>query len=480
MINIDELFDMDKYSEQDIINILETMSLEKQLEFIKILEKMYYKMSTNMVTNLFNKIIFETDNISAILKLEIIKLLSCNFIDTKYLDKIKELYDSPLLDITYKFNYLRELFNMFHQYKNDLMDILSICLTDTNIDEDYRYRYLIESEKFIKDSHLFSNMILNLFFSDYFHNRNKILLCQFVLYNQEKIDFAIFDKKIISDYLLSIIDDADMNCETRIDAADLILNIDDISDTIRERAIFIISQYGKLYNKYSFYENTENVHLIDMSCIQNSLNYLVKKFFGHRFGDGQSLFNYIKKQGKYNSLDDNDKKKIEVAFIRINNDYSKYGTFKSKLIDILQMVVAYIDKHESYKDELYQRLYEELIDMSGKCTTGYVIRLLNVLSGFDENFMIEINIEESLKTKFYHYLNQKIKEISDPDFQEKVLEEMIIPSSHPELRLNFLKFFRQEFSQIKENLFYEFKDELSPTDFDLYLRKTLYDYEGYN
>jgi hypothetical protein len=116
--------------------------------------------------------------------------------------------------------------------------------------------------------------------------------------------------------------------------------------------------------------------------------------------------------------------------------------------------------------------------MSGKCSTGYVVRLLNVLSGFDD-FSIQIPIEESLKSMFFHRINQKIKDIEDFEKRDHVLYEMTIPSSYPELRPHFLGFFREIFSQLKEELYKSFEKDMTVTDFDLYLRKVLYDYEGH-
>ena len=174
----------------------------------------------------------------------------------------------------------------------------------------------------------------------------------------------------------------------------------------------------------------------------------------------------------------NDKKLVQVAIIRIQNDHSKYGIYSNTLHDIFNMIYCYIQKHK-YKSELQKRLLEEIIDMSGKCSTGYAIRLLNVLSGYDD-FQIKTCPEDSLKHLLYHYINKDIQNIEDEELQVNVLYELSLPSDRPELRSNFLDFFRDHFSKWKDDLAEAMTDIMTPTDFDLYLRKAIYMYEGYH
>ena len=60
------------------------------------------------------------------------------------------------------------------------------------------------------------------------------------------------------------------------------------------------------------------------------------------------------------------------------------------------------------------------------------------------------------------------------------MNEMTIDPSHFHSRSNFLKFFRTVISQIREEMYSEFKDYMSDTDYDMYFRKALIHYEGYN
>jgi hypothetical protein len=63
------------------------------------------------------------------------------------------------------------------------------------------------------------------------------------------------------------------------------------------------------------------------------------------------------------------------------------------------------------------------------------------------------------------------------DFQEKVLEEMTVNSNDFASRKNFLKFFRKNMLTIRQELFEEFKNHIQDTDFDLYFRSAISNYE---
>ncbi len=63
------------------------------------------------------------------------------------------------------------------------------------------------------------------------------------------------------------------------------------------------------------------------------------------------------------------------------------------------------------------------------------------------------------------------------EFQEKVLNELMISSNEFEARKHFLKFFRKNMLSIREELYEEFKDHITDTDFDLYFRSAISKYE---
>ena len=77
-------------------------------------------------------------------------------------------------------------------------------------------------------------------------------------------------------------------------------------------------------------------------------------------------------------------------------------------------------------------------------------------------------------------LNNKIREMQDEEYMEKVLNEMTISNIHYNLRSNFLRFFRENISKIRQEMYEEFRNYLCDEDFDLYIKKAILHYEGYN
>jgi hypothetical protein len=224
-------------------------------------------------------------------------------------------------------------------------------------------------------------------------------------------------------------------------------------------------------------------------------------------------------------------------------DRTLYSQFTSTLSNILIKLWSYIHESE-FKYEMIKRLLEELDEMSGTCSSGFVSRLVNVLSGFDEKLSIRISYEDQIIANMNGRLNVRAQKILDEDsrfhkeklndvielyinsdndlrkylikqiigdknitflptmkqiiseflkddkeikikqcvenFSENVLNEMMLDSYKYANRQNFSLFFRTYISDIREELFEEFKEVLTPTEFDLCIRKAISTYEGIN
>ena len=63
-------------------------------------------------------------------------------------------------------------------------------------------------------------------------------------------------------------------------------------------------------------------------------------------------------------------------------------------------------------------------------------------------------------------------------FSEQVLNQMVILSSKYEQRQSFSLFLGTHLSHIREEMFTEFKEHISDSDFELYFRKAIMSYEG--
>ena len=213
------------------------------------------------------------------------------------------------------------------------------------------------------------------------------------------------------------------------------------------------------------------------------------------------------------------------------------------LSKILIKLWSYINGNDN-RDEMIKRLIEELEDMSGTCSSGFVSRLVNCLSGFGD-FSIEISIDQQLVANFIGRLNAYARKITHvdsifngdklydvielylnsnitvrdkvvnmitggdksitklprmkivvdkyleterenkvkeclEDFEYKVLDEMTIDNIKFAKRQNFALFFRCYLPTLRHELYQEFRDFMEDTQFDLIIRKAIASYDGVN
>jgi hypothetical protein len=108
--------------------------------------------------------------------------------------------------------------------------------------------------------------------------------------------------------------------------------------------------------------------------------------------------------------------KIKLSLVRIDIDRVLY--LNNNLSKILVRLWSYIVKNE-HKDEILKRLIQELEEMSGTCSSGFVSRLVNCLSGFGEDITVGISFEEQLIGNFIGRLNAYTRKIDDEKFRNK-------------------------------------------------------------
>jgi hypothetical protein len=232
---------------------------------------------------------------------------------------------------------------------------------------------------------------------------------------------------------------------------------------------------------------------------------------------------------------------VYLAINRIDIDRGIYSVYSLSLANVLVLIWTYITGHD-HENEMIVRLVDELVDMSSTCSTGYISRLANVLSGFGE-FSVRISWEDQIVSNFTGRLNaaarniignkeyykspkdiqivemwlrknpkvlleaketcetynerkgtSTMKEIIEnylendreekikvcvEDFGSYILDELSEDSSKQYgSRPNFLMFFIDNVSKIREELSLEFKDLISDANFELYFRKAIMSYEG--
>lgn len=97
---------------------------------------------------------------------------------------------------------------------------------------------------------------------------------------------------------------------------------------------------------------------------------------------------------------------------RFQYDTSIFDTFT--LCQLFSSIWKFIQTNV-HKEELMDRLIEEIVEMHKYCTTGHLSRLVNVIQGFtdDEDLQIKISSLEQIKSVIYVYLSKKMENAPD-------------------------------------------------------------------
>lgn len=356
------------------------------------------------------------------------------------------------------------------QWKECGKKYLTDIINNTTIDPAYRVS-TIQSLEFKIDN--INDVIIEscLKFIDYEHNfiTFKIVVLQYMLAKCKLTDDTHIN---CQSKLLEYCNDANLDENVRADAADVIMRYG--NDEYREKATRVILYLGTAGRNRTIFENRQNVHAHSIETSANDMiEYLCEKV------ECKIDYDHVRKEVLNDSenLCKDDKDKIEMSLTRILIDRATYGKFNMSLQSIICKVWNYIKGHQ-FESELRKRLQEELIDSASMCSTGYAFRLVNVLSGYTD-LSICISYEDQIVSNLTGRLNARIRKIQDIDYQGEVLVEMSLPAEYNDSRRNFLKFFRENISEIRQEMYEEFKDYMSDTDYDLYFRKALMHYEGH-
>ena len=408
------------------------------------------------------------------------------------------------------------------KYIKQSMDILESIIENYKINIDYRYKTVLSiSNRNIDVKEQIILSLMTLIFHNIHNDVNyRLLSAQYILVHNNTYD------NTINTMMIDIATNDLIEYNIRADAADILHNFSN-DEHIKKTAYEIIVKLGNFGTKArNIYQNAQNVH---KSSIEKSVTDIIEKLVVYRTKiiNDNIDYDYIYLALMSNTTDND---KIKLSLNRILIDRAVYTKYNVTLRHMLVLIYKYIIEHE-YVDELLTRLNEELIEMCGTCSSGFISRLCNVLSGYTE-FSVCISFEDQLVARFsallnsfamkitdensvYHtdrlydvvniYLNKrriidktkheninikkrydlflktdktkKIKKVIE-NFQEDVLNEMMEKSSSFASRQSFLLFFGVHMLSIREQLYEDYKDYIKDTEFDLYIRKAISNYEG--
>jgi hypothetical protein len=312
----------------------------------------------------------------------------------------KEMYKNNNISTILKVEAINLLSNCV-DYVDDINEYIKDIISNINLDIEFRYKLILSIENFNLEKDIKMKLINDNLIIILNHKENnimyRILAGQYLLQNKTNINES-------SELLYDICVDDTIDFNLRADAADILLSLS--TDEYKTKAINIIKYLGTS-NKFGggnkgIYDNSQNVHI---DSIDKSV-YKIIEFIASKNKTNKTIENISK---LLLNFCDNDilKDKVNVSIQRIVLDRKLY--INNTLLDIFLKLYEYIDNHE-YKDELINRLVEELIDMAHTCSSGFVSRLVNTLSGFTEH-CISISYTEQLISNFIGRMNYHLKNI---------------------------------------------------------------------
>lgn len=327
----------------------------------------------------------------------------------------------------------------------------------------------------------------------------RIVACQYMLVKKLEYEFALTKLKEImktGEY------------DNRADACDIILQFGSDEDAVLATQVLVELGGGK---RTTIYTNAQNAHNMNES-VEQALEFLLQfrnyTTFDKKIVNDDCVEMTVEEiHAELEAIKSSNL--LNLAFIRINYDSGRYSKFNMTLKSILLKLWAYIQNSPSC-DELKKRLIEELCDASNKCSTGYVSRMVNTMSGFGD-FSLRISYRDQIYASLVQKINERLKKADETIVHsreekltiEDVLEDITIsakdrfnqtPTENIAVRNTitnkiengtaikrdaFLSFFRHNLGQIVSEIKPEYLKYINETDFELYLREAISRYEGY-
>jgi hypothetical protein len=270
----------------------------------------------------------------------------------------------------------------------------------------------------------------------------------------------------------------DLGDQTLADIADILLKYGD--DETKEKAQEKILTLGFKDNKdfiKTIYNNAQNIHTEEIGESALEILEFLSNMKVEKIPKFKEVYDEIRKLAKSVEFyrEKEDRKKIKNALNRIFIDRALYSKMNYSLENILIKVWLYICSSD-FKEEMIKRLLEELIDMSGWCSSGAAFRLLNVLSGFGQ-FSMRISWADQITANFSARFYAMIEKIKNQEKKEKIITGFSLNpgdnNENKEISDIFRRFFFKKMPIIRESMYGEFKDYISDEDFDFNFRKSI-------
>ncbi|GHV49468.1 hypothetical protein AGMMS49579_01220 [Spirochaetia bacterium] len=295
--------------------------------------------------------------------------------------------------------------------------------------EDIKYKIF----KLLHTSTFLDNNLLDIFLNNV-SNEYKIYASQLTKYTK---------------VLIEILQNTDTNDIDKANAADILLSIDN-SNILAKHTLDTLAFENSLHK--TIYTNKQNIHdlCITESCL-NIFNIVIQKLRGI----------------KIINLSEKDIVDQSPIILKVYNrikylDNFMYKTYSlNKVMDMIWTFIHTLDE----KEDLKIRFFQEMEDMYNTCSSGYFMRFINVLSGFN-TFNIDIGWKNRIQAIIFNKMNKLIENDVNKDL---ILLDITNKGSH------YKSFFIKNLSTVTKDIEQEFFDV---ENLDIFIKDAIISYTG--
>ena len=271
------------------------------------------------------------------------------------------------------------------------------------------------------------------------------------------------EKEDIGGILMKLAKDKDIDHRIRADAADVLLR-EGVGDQVRE-AREIINELGfsavdkkgmgsLLGQARTIYSNAENVH--DEGIAESVEKFILKiiKETNVKVRAFHEVHQEVATLIRNKKLEPTDRHAAYKALNRVSVDTATFTAYKITIAEIFVHVWTRIKNYEDeMRQELEQRMVEELIDMSDTCSSGHSERFINVLSTVDDS--LKIGWDSQIIANMAGRLEARMRDCPDEDLRIRIAFGMM-EDSDPEDRDVYMNFVKTQLIELKQELRREF------------------------
>lgn len=195
---------------------------------------------------------------------------------------------------------------------------------------------------------------------------------------------------------------------------------EEVYETERQGTVGIRRERRGILMDKSIYNDRQNVHTVN-NCTLKSIQLLVEDYTPDAQLDTYfqenitKLYTYYRENKSIKMITTSSD--IAEFVERVNYDFSAIGGVS--ITKLFCCVCEFISRSE-HKQELTQRLLEEIHEMVGLCTTGHVARLVNVCSGYHSSIGVSITEDERAVAVICSKVNKLL--VEDTELNTLILE----------------------------------------------------------